>query len=345
MIEIIETNLNDATLWNDYVHRCPESSIYQDYRWREVLEKSFGLKTYYLMARNAGKVTGVLPLSLMKSCMMKSCLVSLSYLNYAGILAEDEETADKLLEQSKKILKEHRLAYLELRHAQDHNRSLVTRKHKVTMWLYLKSKAAEQWEALDKKVRNQIRKAEKEDFETRMGGMELLNDFYRVFARHMRDLGTPVLGQNFFQNILKVFPQDSRIFVVRYKNQPVAAALTLKHRDRIEIPWASSLKAFNPLCVNMLLYWKIIEYAIREKCRIFDLGRCTKNGSTYDFKKQWGCEEEQLYWQYASMNPSNLPAEHPANEGFSTLVSIWKRLPLFLANRLGPIVAKQISTF
>ena len=333
------------THWDEYVSSLPPSYFYHDYRWKEVIEKSFGHKTFYLLAIEDKKIVGTFPLVFIKSIIMKPCLVSLAFLNYGGIAAQNEMVASSLLDKASEILKKLGGGYIEMRHWDKSNLPLATREHKVTMLLKLPGSEEDQWAALDKKVRNQIRKAQKSGLVVHQGKGELLDSFYRVFCRNMRDLGTPVLGKPFFFNVLKYFPQESYIFIVSYQGKSVAAGFTLSHHSVTEIPWASSLHSFNELCPNMLLYWEVIRHAISRGCQQFDFGRCTKNSGTYDFKKQWNPEVHPLYWQYWADQEDNLPSMNLKENGFKLPFLIWKKLPLFITNPLGPLIARNLPAF
>jgi FemAB-related protein (PEP-CTERM system-associated) len=198
------------------------------------------------------------------------------------------------------------------------------------------------WSSLDKKVRNQVRKAEKSGLTIDSGGPELLNAFYAVFARNMRDLGTPVYGRELFAQVLNAFPTSARIHVVRLGTVPVAAGLTVRSRGRLEIPWASSIRDYNPLCPNHLLYWGAIQYAIETGCDVFDFGRSSPEAGTFKFKEQWGAQPLPLHWEYCLNGSSALPDTSPDNPKYSLLVSTWKRLPTPIATLIGPHIVRSI---
>src|SRR6266487_1571868 len=132
---------------------------------------------------------------------------------------------------------------------------MPVKRHKVTMILELEPSVETQWKGFDPKLRNQVRKAEKSGLWIQTGGKELLDDFYTVFARNMRDLGTPVYGMAFFESILRNFCTSTMILVVRLEEQPIAAGLISVFKDTVEMPWAGSLREHRNLCPNMLLYW------------------------------------------------------------------------------------------
>ena len=113
----------------------------------------------------------------------------------------------------------------------------------------------------------------KEGAEVRQGGIELLDDFYRVFSENMRDLGTPVYTRKFFREILMTFPENTRLVIIQLNGQPIGAAFLLGYKDKLEIPWASTLKRYNKFSPNMLLYWEVLKWAIDAGYKYFDFGR------------------------------------------------------------------------
>jgi serine/alanine adding enzyme len=199
-----------------------------------------------------------------------------------------------------------------------------------------------QWGALDRKVRNQVRKAEKSDLHAATGGVELLPEFYNVFAHNMRDLGTPVYGAAFFEQVLTAFPGETRLFVVRHNGRPAAASLVHWYRDTIQVPWASSLREFNPLSANVFLYWQMVQFAIARGFRVFDFGRSTPGEGTFLFKKQWGAEPRALVWEYWTAEGQPVPQLSPKNPKFDLAIRAWQRLPLRVATALGPLVVRNI---
>ena len=106
------------------------------------------------------------------------------------------------------------------------------------------------------KLRNQIRKAEKSGLRFVVGRLELLDRFYDVFAHNMRNLGKPVYGKSFFRNILEAFPDATTIFAVYYEIKMIAAGISSRFRNTLEIPWASSISDYKMLCPNNMLYWE-----------------------------------------------------------------------------------------
>jgi FemAB-related protein (PEP-CTERM system-associated) len=329
------------TEWTAYVSSCAAATGYHDWAWRDVFKAAFGYDSIYLAARRHGRVVGVLPTVFFESWLFGRALISLPFVNYGGVVADDEAAERALLEAAVAAARERRCRHLELRHIGRHFDDLACKQHKVTMLLPLQQ-AQGLWDGLDKKVRNQVRKAQKSGLTYQDGGLERLDDFYAVFARNMRDLGTPVYSRNFFAQILKAFPERARVHVVSQGSTPAAAGLTFQTGSTVEIPWASSVRDFNALCANPLLYWSMLEGAAGRGCATFDFGRSTPDEGTYRFKAQWGAEPVPLCWEYSLLAGGELPNTGPTNPKFELAVSMWKKLPLPVANRFGPMIVRAI---
>jgi FemAB-related protein (PEP-CTERM system-associated) len=210
------------------------------------------------------------------------------------------------------------------------------------MVLRLEQTADQMWTKLDRKVRNQIRKAEKSGVSVASGGAELLEEFYVVFSRNMRDLGTPVYGRSLFAAILSEFPNDARVHVARLTGRPIAAALSYAFRDSVEVPSASSLREHRALCPNHLLYWSIMLQGMADARRLFDFGRSSPDDGTYHFKAQWGAEPEQLWWEYSLQPGGRLPSEDRHSARFRSTIEAWRRLPVTVATLIGPAIARSV---
>ena len=169
-----------------------------------------------------------------------------------------------------------------------------------------------------------------------------LEDYYRVFARCMRDLGTPVYEKGFFRSIVETFSKEVRLCVVSLKGMPLASGLLYGFRSMLEIPWAASDKRFSRLAPNMLLYSAVLEFACREGFTEFDFGRSSVDSGTYRFKQQWGAHPRQLYWYYWLSGGQSVPELNPDNPKFKAAISVWQHLPLPVANIIGPHIVKYL---
>jgi FemAB-related protein (PEP-CTERM system-associated) len=268
-------------------------------------------------------------------------LTSMAFVNYGGIVADHAGARRALLEGAAQTAKTVGAAHIELRQDEPIETEWPVRSHKVSMRLPLPPEYDMLMKAYPSKLRSQIRRAQKEGMDVRLGGAELLGDYYQVFARCMRDLGTPVYERSFFQAILDTFPKEVRLCVVSLQGSPLAAGLVYGFRRTLEIPWAASDKRYSRLAPNMLLYSAVLEYACREGYTEFDFGRSSVDSGTYRFKQQWGAQPRQLYWYYWLAEGRDVPQLNPDNPKYRA-IALWQRLPLSVANLVGPHIVKYL---
>jgi serine/alanine adding enzyme len=330
----------DAAAWDAFVESRPEATGYHAWAWRSVFVRAFGHEPIYLIARDGADVTGVLPLVRINSLLFGRTLTSLPFLNYGGVVAASDGAAHSLVGVAAEIGRARRCRYVELRHGDRRFPELPFRQHKVAMVLPIERGI---WDRLDRKVRNQIRKAQKSELTVTHGGAELRGEFYAVYARNMRDLGTPVYTPRLFDEVLRTFPGRARIHVVRRQGVPVAAGLSYRHRATVEVPWASSIRDYNSLCPNHLLYWSVIEQAIENGAAILDFGRSTPGAGTFKFKEQWGARAVPLNWEYQLIEATSVPDVSPTNAKYRLAVEMWKKLPLPVSRYLGPRIVRGIA--
>jgi serine/alanine adding enzyme len=330
---------SDGGAWESYVDARGDAAGYHAWRWRQVFAEAFGHEPVYLIARQGGLITGVLPMVQIKSLLFGRTLTSLPFLNYGGVMADGSEIARALIDAAQQEAVARRCSHVELRHVKAQFPHLPCKQHKVSMRL---ETGAGMWEALDRKVRNQIRKAEKSGLIVERGGAELVPDFYDVFARNMRDLGTPVYSRRLFEEVLRVFPDRAQIHVIRLNGLAIAAGLTYRTPQMVQLPWASSLRSYNTLCPNVLLYWDAIRFATDSGVAVFDMGRSTPNEGTFKFKAQWGATPVPLHWEYQLLEQAELPNVSPANPKYQFAIALWQKLPLAVTLRVGPMIVRAI---
>ena len=277
----------------------------------------------------------------LKSRIFGDYMVSMPYFNYGGALTDSPNITRQLMTEAGALAERLGCAHIEFRDTAP-QQPWVVRTDKVVMELSLPESFESLWNMFGPKLRAQVRRPQKEGADIVWGNEELLSDFYSIFARNMRDLGTPVYPLRFFSAILHAFPKQTSIGIVRYMNRAVAGCFLVGFRERLEIPWASSLREFNSIGVNMLLYSESLKQAIEKGYRVFDFGRSSVGSGTYRFKKQWGARERQLYWHYWLRSGATLPNLTPNNRKYRLAIEVWKRLPLFVANRLGPVLVENL---
>ena len=322
--------------WAAYAAGHPQATLYHGRAYLAAVREAFGCSIHLVQARNAGgQLAGLLPLVRQRGLSGAARLVSLPFCNQGGPLAEDPAVACALLQRAQALARELGCASLEVRDHQDRALDWPVHTQKVLMRLTLPDSPDALDRQLGAKLRSQCRRAGKAGAEFVTGGAELLAEFYPVFAANMRDLGTPVYPRRWFSVLARHLGPALTVALVRLDGRAVAGAVLLRWRDTLEIPWAAALAGCKPLAVNMALYRGVLDHAIASGARTFDFGRSTRGAGTWRFKQQWGAEEQPIWWR-------SWPA--PAGPGRTAgwLRAGWQRLPLPLANRLGPVVAPRL---
>lgn len=328
--------------WDDYVAKHPAASIHHRSQWRDVLKKTYSIESFYFFARNEQqKIVGVLPLVRLSSRLFGDLLVSMPYFQRAGAIADHPSIETALMQAANEQAAQLGIGHIEYR--DDILREwLPSQSNKVNMVLALPGSEEALWQGFSAKLRAQIKRPQQLAPEVLIGGKEYLDDFYKVYSRNMRDLGSPSHSRRLVENILDRFPGSSWLIVIRMNNRPVSAGLLLGHGDTMEIPLASTIRSANPHSMNMLLYWEVLKLAIRQGYNQFDFGRSSKEAGTYRFKQQWGAQPKQLYWHYWLFNSKQLPALNAANPKYALIIYLWKKLPVRLTQWLGPLIVKNI---
>jgi serine/alanine adding enzyme len=329
--------------WDRFVEQHPHATVAHLAAWGGVFQGAYHHDRVYLIAEDAGEIAGVLPLVVIKSRVFGRRVVSMPFLDYGGILAEPGSDAERrLADAALDVAREHGAQSIGLRQLHPIGIPATTAGERVTMLLPLSSEE-EVWKALPSERRNRVRKGEKQGLRAVWGGGELLDDFYRVFAVNMRDLGSPVHSRRFFTLMVQELAGVARVLLVRDTGgSAVGAAVCLFFRDTIMVPWVSSLRDAFALCPNFVLYWEVIRTGCRSGYRTLDLGRSFRNAGTFEFKRQWGALPHALPWIFVDVVPGAPPSVDRDASRYHHLIEAWKRLPVPIANAVGPMIRRQV---
>ena len=321
--------------WDTFVAGHPGATHAHLYGWRRVVEGAYGHRCPFLCARDrSGRLVGVLPLADVRTLAFGRFLVSMPYLSGGGPLG-GAEAARALVARAVEMAAEARAGVLEMRCGAPLEAGLARVDGKVACVLDLPPGGPDAlFAAFPAKLRSQVRRAEREGAEVRFGADELAG-FFAVFARNMRDLGTPTHPRAFFAAALHALGGRVWVGCVRIGGRPVAGGCAVRFGDGVEMVWASSLREASAAAPNMLLYGAFLRRAAEEGVARFDFGRCTPGSGTHRFKRQWGARDVPLPWYRALRRPDAAPPA--ADRGaFSIASRLWRLLPVPLATLLGP---------
>ncbi|MGH7645531.1 MAG: FemAB family XrtA/PEP-CTERM system-associated protein, partial [Gemmatimonadales bacterium] len=335
-VRIIEASAGDRGRWNAFALDAPAASVFHRYEWREVIARAYGHEAHYLLAEEADRVAGVLPLVFIRSRLFGRALVSLPFADYGGIVAVSAPVTRALLERALALGREHRAEYLQLRHREPVAEVEGVPGDKLTMLLALEHDPRGIWDRLPSERRNRIRKADRAGLAGRVVGAEEFEPFYRVLAENMRDIGSPVHSRAFFLAVLDALGPSASVVLVEREGEAIGAALVLGFGDTVVVPWVSSLRRHFRLNPNMVLYWTAIEHACRAGYRTLDFGRSSPGTGTFEFKRQWGAVPHPLAWSSFPLTGHGVPTFSGEGLKERLMVECWKRLPIWVSTRLGP---------
>lgn len=337
---------SDQAAWDAYVLAHPDALAYHQYAWQRAVTEAYGFASCSLVAEAGCRLSGVLPLVEFKVPLRGCTLVSLPYCDAGGPLADCAEVAETLLEAARSLTVERGAQALEIRYANRlPGRHGAVVLQKVRMLLPLPESGEALLSGFKSDLRYKANKPLREGLTFRLGGEELVADFYRVFAENMRDLGSPVHSQGWIEAIVRNYGAASRVAVVYTPaGAPAAGGVLLLHGSKGVVPWASALRRFNPLSPNMLLYRNLLTTAADNGCRVFDFGRSTPGEGTWRFKKQWGAQPVPLDWRRWS-RWGDTPAAGSARSVWARRQAerLWQHFPLSVSSRLGPRLRRYVS--
>ena len=349
-LTVRQANSADNDQWNNFVLSIEASNHSYLFNWSKVIENTFKQRPLYLLAESAsGQIEGVLPLVHFKSSLFGNSLTSVPFLNAGGILAASDRAKFALKQRLVELHNKLQTEFVEIRSvdpepilADTFNHS----SHKVAYELEL-APPVELFSSFSKKLRAQIKRPQKAGYSTQFlkRGVEsskFVDDFYRVFSRNMRDLGTPVYTRDFFTNLLSEFSENAMLAIVYGPSGPAACGLLIGSGARVEMLLASSIRKFNSDAPNMLLYWEAMQWAFQNGYRIFDFGRSTPDSGPAKFKEQWGAVKRTLNWYYYPATKAGSAVKSGDEGSFGLAVRLWRLLPVPVANLIGPHLSRLI---
>ena len=347
---VVEVFRGSAQEWDSFVEQCPGATHCHRFGWRDIMARVFGHECLYLAARrnDTGLIDAILPLVWVRSPLFGRYLVSMPFLNYGGPVGSERGVAALVAEAAQRAGR-YKDSLVELRSRRPWPISLGAKgpdpgwtvsTRKITVVRDLPGSGARLWKQLDGKLRSQVRRPQKEGVQVRFG-TDQVGPFFDVFARHMRDLGTPTQSKRFFEAVVGAFPEDVWVGCAYLGTEAIAAGLGFVCQSEFEMTWASALERHKQIAANMLLYWAFMERAAESGLAAFNFGRCTPESGTHRFKRQWGSRDEQLWWyDWSRGEAAKTPS--PDDAAYAWGPRLWKHLPLPLATALGPRIVKYI---
>jgi len=329
--------------WDRFVTTSPAGTMFHLAGWQTLVERVLGHRSFRLVARRGNQITGIFPISWIRSRLFGNCLVSSPLAVYGGICAADSDSYFSLLRAGSDLAKKLGVNYLEMRNrTEPYATALPGRDLYVTFTQDLTPGPEKLLQGLPRDTRYAIRKSLK-------AGLEwtedlTLEEFYELYAQSVHRLGTPVFSKDLFAKLRAIFPRQSRLFGVRKGKQAIAGVLCLYFQDQVLPYYAGALPEFYKESPNNFMYWSLIAQSCGEGLRYFDFGRSKKGTGSYSFKSAWSMQVSELPYRYHLVRAKEVPHMSPVDGKFQKAVALWKRMPYACTKIIGPRLIRCIPS-
>jgi FemAB-related protein (PEP-CTERM system-associated) len=336
------TELGTETLeWDTFVRTSDEGTPFHLTAWKRAVERTFGLRAHYLIARSGGTIEGVLPLFEVRGLLGGRALVSVPYAVYGGICAVSDTARQALAEAASGLAHRCGARYVELRQKRDQGLGLPTKSLYVTFARTISKDEDENARMIPRKQRRMTRQGAKHGLRTTIGGQHL-DAVWELYAASLRRLGSPVFPRRLFHEVHDAFDKDCQVLTVWRGERIVAGCVTLFHEEQALPYYGADLRAKDLYGVADFMYWEVMCHAARTGYRVFDFGRSRAGTGPYDFKRHWGFEPVPLPYQYILVGGTPMPDLSPSNPRLHLATEVWKRLPLGVTKVLGPALTRYL---
>jgi FemAB-related protein (PEP-CTERM system-associated) len=337
--------------WDQYVSGHPAGTFFHEWKWREIISTSFGYEPFYLWAEDNGEIQGILPLFLVRSLLFGRSLVAIPLAVYGGVLATTASAEAILLRKATALGMECGAKYLEFR-GNPHSRETtltepagvgVSTRQKdlyVTFMGEIDPIDDVNLSRIPRKQRRMVRQGEKHGLRFVLDNSRL-SEFYKVYAESVRNLGTPVFGYPYFENLVKSFGDRCKVFLVDFQGKVIAGVLVFFYKDQVLPYYGGALKQYFHLAPSDFMYWELMRYGAAQGFKIFDFGRSKKGTGSFNFKRHWGFEPRPLPYFYYQIRDRSIPDTSSLNPKLQWAVRIWRNLPLKLTMALGPRIVRH----
>ena len=333
---------SDASCWDAFVLQCPGATFFHRAGWKRVTEEVFGHRSWFLYAERGGAIEGVLPLAQVRSTLFGNALVSLPFCVYGGVASESAEVADALERTAEDLARRLGVEHLELRNVESRHPDWPRQDLYVTFRKEIVPKADDNLLAIPRKQRAMVRKGIKNGLRSEIDADA--GRFFDLYSDNVHRHGTPALPKRYFETLMATFGQDCEVLTVTdAAGNPVSSVLSFYFRDEVLPYYAGDALAARELAANDFKYWELMRRACERGCKVFDYGRSKRGTGSFDFKKNWGFAPQPLSYEYRLYRRDAIPQNNPSNPKYKAFISLWRKLPRGLANRLGPYIVRNLG--
>ncbi|KAA3652558.1 MAG: FemAB family PEP-CTERM system-associated protein [Proteobacteria bacterium] len=332
---------SDHPEWDAFVADCPDATFFHRAAWQGLMETVFGHRTHFLYARRAGRIVAVLPLAEVHSRLFGHALTSLPFCVYGGI-AGDPAAVPLLEAEAERIALARGVQHLEYRNLSPRHTDWPRQDLYVTFRKAIDPDVEANLAAIPRKQRAMVRKGIKNGLLSQIDPD--VERFFALYADNVRRHGTPALPKRFFAALMSAFGEQCQVMTVTGPDgQLLSSVLSFYFRDEVLPYYAGDAVAARALAANDFKYWALMQHACERGVRLFDYGRSKIGTGPYSFKKNWGFEPQPLSYEYRLYKRDAVPQNNPMNPKYRAFIAMWKRLPLPVANALGPYIVRNLG--
>jgi FemAB-related protein (PEP-CTERM system-associated) len=328
--------------WDAYVMAAPKATFFHRAGWQRVLRDVFRHDTHFLRAERAGRIVGVLPLAHVKSFLFGSALTSLPFAVYGGVVADDEEAAAALETEAQRLARQLGVQHLEMRNLEPRHADWPKQDLYVTFRKPILPDEEANMLAIPRKQRAMVRKGIKNGLKSDIDPG--VDRFFALYADNVHRHGTPAMPRRYFQALRDEFGNDCEVLTVSATDgRPISSVMSFYFRDEVLPYYAGDDEAARELAGNDFKYWELMRRSCVRGLKLFDYGRSKQGTGSFSFKKNWGFEPQPLHYEYCLYKRDAVPQNNPNNARFKLLIETWRRLPIGMANWLGPFVVRSLG--
>jgi FemAB-related protein (PEP-CTERM system-associated) len=331
----------DRVRWDAFVEAHPAGTFFHLSAWQGLIEGAFRHRTHYLYAAAGEEMQGILPLVHIRSRLFGNALTSLPFCVYGGVLAANTNAQTALEDAARELAEDLGVDYLELRYRTPTNPDWPTKNLYVTFRRELDADPDKNLKSIPRKQRAMIRKGIEAGLQSELDTD--IDRFYAAYSTSVRNLGTPVFARRYFQLLKHAFGPACEVLTVTHAGRAVASVMSFYFRDEVLPYYGGGTEAARDLKANDFMYWELMRRASERGVRVFDYGRSKVHSGSYHFKKHWGFEPEQLYYEYHLVKARAMPDISPVNPKYHYFIEAWKRLPLPVTRLIGPMLARGLG--
>lgn len=327
--------------WEAFVEHCPDATFFHRAGWKKVIERAFGHRSYFLYAEKEGKIEGVLPLAHLRSRLFGNALISSPFCVYGGAAALSEAARMALEKAAEDLAVRLNVDYLELRGRSLPQANWPVKDLYVTFRKKIEPESEKNFQAIPRKQRAIVRKGIQSNLASEIDADP--ERFITIYSESVRNLGTPVFSRKYFRILYEEFSDDCEVLTVTKAGRPLSSVFSFYFRDEVLPYYGGGTEEARRLKGNDFMYWELMRLACERGCRWFDYGRSKKGTGSYSFKKNWGFEPEPLFYQYRLVKADKVPDINPLNPKYHLFITLWKHLPLPVANTIGPLLSRSLG--